>query len=513
MTIKERAALLSLALAAQAAFPASPRAGDAVSAAIVGASGLVQARRDGPAGGAWAAVEKTPAALLGGTAVRTGRKSSAFLRLGAGVTALLQEDTVLTLEDLREGRLLARLEIGVLAVRAAKGGLVQFRTPAAALTARGAEFRVTVLSGGRTAVELADGELGVSDNRGHQLLLRSGESVQVDLRGLEVPRRMPAAGALRREALKDLARREAAADAFKERLYAAAADGARRAEWQEGRALVGSDGRRLRFETWLKRPRADQLEVVTLNARPGRTDYHYFLGTFDAAVPADVSDALRAVSGTAGAAPGRTLTAYESARSNGPDVVLEAADGGHLVDLNANADGADDVSAVFDPVSGGFRNAAGAAAWRSLFDRWGLYLNGRLAGGWTGNNIQVKSDAAPSTNADPFSGASLTAANALLDGGALALGPASVTHPHAGTLRQDWTWSFSEGSSLSFASAALKGGAAERGTLPAAGGAADFRRTLPGKGLEQTVSSSLFAGRRIELRLDPALALPTGLVP
>ncbi|TBR18781.1 hypothetical protein EPO15_14950 [bacterium] len=515
--IRVRGTVISLALAAWAVVFARPSdaAGTPVDASVAGASGLVQVRGDGPAGGQWQTVEKTPSALRGGTALRTGRRSTAFLRLGTGVTALLQEDTVVTLEDLRADRLLVRLDVGVAAVRTPRGGarLIQFRTPAAALTARGAEFRLTVLSGGRTAVELSDGELGVEDNRGHQLLLRAGESVSVDLRGLEVPRRMPAAAALRREGLKELVRREAAADSFKERLYAAAAEGARRAEWQEGRALIGSDGRRVRVETWLRRPRADQLEFVTLNAREGGSGYHYFLGTFDAGVGDDVSAALRGLSGTAGAAPGRTLTAYESVRSNGADVVMESADGGHLVDLNANADGTDDVSAVFDPVSGGFRDAAGTAAWRSLFDRWGLYLNGRLAGGWTGNNIQKSADTTPSTTNDPFSNAALTAANALLDGGNLATRSVSVTHPQPGLLRQSWAWSFSDGTSLGFASTALAGGAAAPGVVPGVGGAAAFRRALPGTALEQSVSSSLFSGRRIELFLDPALALPTGLVP
>lgn len=506
-----------LALAAWAAVFARPAdaAAAAVSASVAGASGLLQVRRDGPAGGAWATVEKTPAPLLGGTSVRTGRKSTGFLRLGEGVTVLLQEDTVLTLEDLRAERLLVRVEIGVAAVRTPAGvtRMMQFRTPAAVLTARGAEFRMTVLSGGRTAVELSEGELGVEDNRGHQLLLRAGESVQVDLRGLEVPRRMPAAGALRREGLKDLIRREAAADSFKERLHASAADGLRRGEWQEGRAQIGSDGKRVRVEAWLRRPRADQLQFVTLNGRPGRTDYHSFLATYDAAVGADVSEALRAVSGTAGAAPGRTLTAYESVRSNGPDVVLETADGGHQVNLNGNADGADDVAAAFDPVTGAFRDAVGTTAWRSLFDHWGLYVNGRLAAGWTGNNIQTSGGTTPSTNADPFSGAALTAANALLDGAVLANRTVSVTHPAAGLVRQTWSWSFSDGTTLGYASGGLQGGDVAPGSLPAAGGAASFRRALLGTRLEQSVSSSLFSGRRIELSLDPALGLTTGLVP
>ncbi|MBI5598042.1 MAG: FecR domain-containing protein [Elusimicrobia bacterium] len=490
---------------AAAAAPAGP--------SVAGASGLLQLRPalDAP----WATLEKIPSALGPGAALRTGRQSSAFLKLGGADTALLQEDTVLTLEDVGGERFLARVEIGVSVFRFADVGrrVVQVRTPAAALTVRGGEFRVSVLAGGRTTVESAEGELGVEDNRGHQLLLRSGESVRIDLRGLEVPVRMPAAAALRREGLRERIRAELESDAFREGLYASGAEALRRLEWEEGRTAMDSRGARVRAESWVRRPRADQLELVAVNGREGRTDYLYHLGTFSAAVPGDISGALRALAGTAGAAPALTLTAYESARSNGPDVLMETADGGHLVDLNANADGADDVSSVFDPVTGDFRSAAGASAWRSLFDRWGVYVNGRLAAGWTGANILVNGDAVPSTVTDPFTGGALTAAHALMNGAQLAARAVSVTYPAPSARLQVLSSSWAEGSSLSTVSRGLCGGEVASAALPAGSGAAAFRAVLLGAGLEQSVSSSLFSGRTIELRLDPALAFMTGALP
>ncbi|MBI3299310.1 MAG: FecR domain-containing protein [Elusimicrobia bacterium] len=499
-----------------AAFSALPaRAEASRSASIAGASGLVQVR--GVNGERWVSVDKFPRALASGEAVRSGRQSSAFLRLAGEDTALLQEETVFTLEEARPERLLGRVEIGVAVFRFAvtKGRKAQIRTPAAALSSRGGEFRVSVLSGGRTTVDLAEGELGISDNRGHQLLLRAGESVRVDLRGLEVPRRLPAAAALRREGLRERIRREADGDGFRERLYASAAEGARRGEWEKGRALIDSSGRRLRAETWLLRPRPDQLELVTLTARPGRADYFYHLGTFDAALGGDTAAALRAMAGTAGAPPPRTLIAYEAVRSNGPDVMLETADGGHLVDLNANAVAADDVAAVFDPVTGTFSDASGRAAWRSLFDRYGLYLNGRLADGYSGANIQSSADAmaAASSANDPFSGAVLTAATALLDGGVLSAFTPSLTSPVPGSVSQLSSKVWVEGSNLSVTSSGLEGGRLRSGALPAVGGASAFRSLLLGTRLEQYIGSSLFGGRRIELNVDPALALSTGLVP
>lgn len=490
---------------AAAAAPAGP--------SVAGASGLLQLRPalDAP----WATLEKVPAALGPGAALRTGRQSTAFLKLGGADTALLQEDTVLTIEDMGGERFLARVDIGVVVFLFGGVGkrVVQVRTPAAALTVRGGEFRVSVLSGGRTTVESAQGDLGVSDNRGHQLLLRSGESVRVDLRGLEVPVRMPAAVALRREGLRERIRAELEADSFREGLYASGAEALRRLEWEEGRCAMDSRGARVRSESWVRRPRADQLELVAVNGRAGRTDYFYHLATFSAPVPGDISGALRVMAGTTGGAPALTLTAYESVRSNGPDVVMETADGGHLVDLNANADGADDVSALFDPVTGSFRSAAGTSAWRSLFDRWGLYVNGRLAAGWTGANIQVNGDAVPSTVTDPFTGGALTAANALMNGAQLAARAVSVTYPSPSARLQVWSSSWAEGSALSTVSRGLSGGEVGTAALPAGSGAAAFRAALLGAGLEQSLSSSLFSGRSIELRLDPAMALITGGVP
>ncbi len=501
-----------LALLLGLACPAG--AADPPGVVVLGASGLVQSRAaaDVP----WRAVEKTPAPAAVGTSLRSGRQSSAFLRVGPDSTALLQEDTVLTLEDAAPGRLLVRVDIGVAVFHVARDPArrVQVRTPSAALSARGGEFRVTVLSGGRTTVELSEGELGVEDNRGHELLLRAGESVRVDLRGLEIPQRLPAVADLRRESLRERIRRETAADSFRERLLDAASEARRRDEWEAGRALVDPGGNRVRVETYVRRPRADQLEFVVLNSRADQRDYFYHLGTYDAPLPDDPSDALRALAGTAGAAPPRTLLAYESARSNGPDVVLETADGGHLVDLNANADGNDDVSGVFDPETGVIIPAAGTAAWRSLFDRYGLYVNGRLAAGWTGANIQVSADKVRTTANDPFSGAALSAANALMDAGALAARTTAVANPAAGLARQLVVDSWSDGSSLTAYSAGLSAGGETAGAgLPGAGGAQAFRAALSGHGLEQSLSSTLFGGRSIRLRLDPALGVPAGLVP
>ncbi|MDE2292626.1 MAG: FecR domain-containing protein [Elusimicrobia bacterium] len=503
--------ILACALAASLCLPARA-AWQGVS--LAGASGLVQLRPSSEE--SWRSLERGRGDIRPGAELRTGRESAAYVRLGDGATVLLQQDSLLAVEEDVPGRLTVRVDIGV-GVFEFPGEArrrVQVRTPSAAMTVRGGDFRLSVLGGGRTTVELSRGAVGVEDNRGHQVLLRAGESVRVDLRGLEVPQRIPAEAQLRREGLRERIAHEAEDDSFREGVGAAAVASERRIEWEEGRVLIDGAGDRVRAESWVRRPSADQLELVSLDSTRGGDSYFYRLNTYSSAVPDDISGALRAAAGTAGAAPPLTLVSYEAARSNGTDVVLEKADGGHLVDVNSNADGSDDVSAVFDPVAGVFVGASGLSAWRSVFDRYGLYLDGRLASGYTGSNLQAVSAGTPSSTMDPFSGAALTSANALMDpGGGLATRTVSVTAPGAGSVREDQSSTWSDGSSLLVGSSGLADGSASGTSPPASGTAAAFRSALPGRWVEQTLTSPLFGGRSIDLTLDPRTALSQGLLP
>ena len=207
-------------------------------------------------------------------------------------------------------------------------------------------------------------------------------------------------------------RREMSLDMSKEEVQSAAAKEIKLAEFQQGKVLIDVFGQRVRLEEYIVRPRADQFKLVVLNERATRFDYFYYLGTFNQALPADLSVALRQLGGGLGTAPAYFLTGFETGRSNTRDSAVEVAQGGHLVDVNNNADPADNVAFFYDAVTDRYIDAVGKSVFQTLFDRYGFYLNGGLKYGWT-NNITSYSLAGGMTQAalaDPITGAALAAA-------------------------------------------------------------------------------------------------------
>jgi len=349
-------------------------AGEARCQAVVEASGIVQVQK--PGAKAWAQIEHLPLRLASGASVRTGGGASALLSLGDESRVSLGQDTSLTVEEVSDSRHSLKLHLGVLKAYVAHVARRRFevRTPAAVASVRGTEFQVTVLSGGRTRLELYRGILGVEDNRGNHVLLRPNESLSVDRRGMAAPQHLPTQREARRGETRSAAQRELGLDMSREEVLAAAAREIRLAEYQQGKALIDVSGRRVRVEEYVMRPRPDQFKFVVLNKREGRLDYFYYLGTFNQALPTDMSAALRQMGGRADAAPEYFLTAFETGRSNTRDSMLEKAEGGHLVDVNHNVGGADDDGALFDPVTDRFEDVTGRAVFTTLYDRYGFYV-------------------------------------------------------------------------------------------------------------------------------------------
>ena len=120
--------------------------------------------------------------------------------------------------------------------------------------------------------------------------------------------------ALTREQFQTVMRREMSLDMSKEEVLAAAAREIKLAEFQQGKVLMDVFGQRVRLEEYIIRPRADQFKLVVLNERQSRFDYFYYLGTFNTALPTDMSVALRQLSGSVGTAPTFWLTGFETGR-------------------------------------------------------------------------------------------------------------------------------------------------------------------------------------------------------
>ena len=381
---------------------------------------------------------------------------------------------------------------------------------------RGTEFLVSVAAGGRTTVDLFRGLLGVEDRRGHQLLLRPNERLRIDLRGMGVGERLPSRTQVERQDFRAQMNREVALDLRKEEVLAAAAREIKLAEYQQGKALIDVNGDRVRLEEYILRTRADQFKFVVLNERDSRLDYFYYLGTFNSTLPTDLSAALRQLSGQPDTAPEYFLTAFETGRSNTQDSLLESGQGGHLVDVNNNADLNDNVSWWFDSAADRFVDVSGRPFFQSLFDRYGFYLNGKLKYGWRGTNISSYQEKADSVNTDPLSGAALDAASAWLDPatGQLAVRTWNWTFPDASRVHQRFYESYSDGSYTSWDNYIIddEGRTASVSDFSNLLSGTAFMRRLLDFNFEQVITASEFGGRKIDLVVEPRILIQSGLI-
>jgi hypothetical protein len=140
------------------------------------------------------------------------------------------------------------------------------------------------------------------------------------------------------------------------------------------------------------------------------------------------------------------VTDFATTRSNGRDSLVERGSGGHQVDVNGNADPLDDV-------------AGGGMAFRTLFDRYGVYANGLLKRGFTGVALQTYSDATASSANDPLTGAAL--------GAALPVVVINTTYPDAAAARKMTLESYGDGTSITREELSLdfSGGVAPRASF------------------------------------------------
>ncbi|MDE2511358.1 MAG: hypothetical protein KGL74_09570, partial [Elusimicrobia bacterium] len=274
-----------------------------------------------------------------------------------------------------------------------------------------------------------------------------------------------------------------------------------------GHALTDAAGLRVRAEEFVVRTGPASFVFVALNSRRGPgLSYYSWNGTFDRALPTDLSGVFDVLPGSAGGAAAWTLTSYVATRSNGSDSFVERATGGHQVDLNGNSDPTDDVSVLYNPATDAFADVAGRPVFKVLFDAYGAYANGVLKNGWTGSALQSPNDEIPASSNDPITGAALASA--------LPVYTSNATFPDPGSVRQIVYQSYSDGTSVSFdnRSVAPGGGVV---TSAATGGATSgpaLQAGLLKSAFEQTTSASEL-GRPVDVMVSPRILIETGALP
>lgn len=472
------------------------------------AEGLVQVRAMGS--DRWAPADSPPRVLAAGDSLRTGFHARAVIALDGGAVLEAGGNTQLALDDgLRGGAATLWFGVARLSARSLRGRTLELRVPGAVARARSesAAWRTTVVTGGRIAIEVEDGLLGVEDSRGGTMRLRAGERVEIDAVGLHEPTARPSPERARRDDFADRMRRELALDREIDSAQSLVAAQERREEYEQGRVLTDASGAPARAAEFVVRVAPDSFKFVSLSLRRGSgLSFYSWTGVFDAALPKNLAPVFAILPGSAGAPAPWTLTGFTAVTSNGIDSVVSSGAGGHQVDVNHNSDPNDDVSVLYDPATDAFAAVSGQAVYKVLFDRYGLYSDGVLKSGWTASNMQAQSDAVAATVNDPLSGAALAAP--------LPAVTTNETFPDAGFARRITLNSYSDGTSLTVDERSLSAGGGVAG-LPPLGGATSgpaWQAVLLRASFEQTTTATEFGGRSIDLLVSPrALVLTGGL--
>ena len=437
-------------------------AGPVRAAVLREASGLVQVRAAG--GDNWRPAGKTPRPLSEGDSVRTGFNALARVELinGTQIEAAGNTHFAIEADGSAQTRIAALFGSLRLTAFAAGGRSVSVRAPTCLVRARGDRvvLRLTVAGGGNATLEVEKGLAGVEDNRGRSFLLGEGRRMDIDLSGLHEPSAAPTPAQVRKTDFLALMRRELGFELGRDADFAAAARESRREEHELGRLLSDSNGSRVRIEEYVVRPTLNRLALVVMNGRPQGLSYFSWDGSFNQALPRNLELVFAGLAGSGGAATQWTLTDYAATRSNGPDSLIERGSGGHQVDVNGNADPLDDVP-------------GGGAAFKTLFDRFGLYANGVLKRGFANAvPLQTYADATASTTNDPLTAAAL--------GTPLPVVVINTTFPDAASARRVRLESYGDGTKVTREELALEfsGGAAPRALFGS-----------PGRNVEERVDS------------------------
>jgi hypothetical protein len=494
--------------------------GGSYAAKITDTWGKVEVRRQGSA--EWQRVEGT-GALQAGDSVKTNWRGKMRMYLEDGSRVDMGSSSSVTLENDGAGGTSTTVKLGLGRLKAwVKKAKRKFevRTPSAVCAVRGTEFEVET-DGNRTAVDLINGMLAVSDNAGNESLLTGGQHVNVDERGIGAVQSLEEGRSNRREENQGPLKTELSLDMTKEQVLSAAAEEVKLAEYQQGKSMIDVFGERVRLAQYIMRPSPNQFKLVVLNARSGRFDYFFYKGTFNTDLPTDLSLALGQLAGCAGAPCSYYQTSYETGRSNLTDTVAERAWDGHQVDVNANAVANDDVASYFDSSLNRHVNVSGAY-WKTLYDNYYLKYNGVTFNTWEPNIGVTPYNGTLGTGVQAYFKDDGTQQDALHkyigDNGALGTtlpGQNSDRSPDGTVLHDKIKLTYGAGTYWEQYDNYIvddTGRVASLGDFSGNRGGATYRETLLKWNFEQVITCSLFGGRKIDLVIEPKTLIQSGII-
>jgi len=367
----------------------------------------------------------------------------------------------------------------------------EVRTPSAVCAVRGTDFMVSADAEGNSRVEVYEGSVLAGDSQGNSSLVREGQFSDIPAGGrMKDPGNNPdgpgdmnsAAGGLR-----ELARAEIYGELSKEDVLSRAQEEMKASEYQSRKVAVDAYGNRVRMEEYTIRPAANQFKYVVLNTRDNRFDFGKILFTFNAALPANLSDATaNMITAPGSEAPAWYLTDMNSVMSNTVDKVTEDASGGAMVFNNSLSD------PRYNLIFGNYAFYAAGPAQAGLNGGLGLQL-------WAKTNYNVPNNTHSSISY--YGGAAPTIVTAQPGG-------PDVFHTYTGNIYSDNTWIaaedyvlFNDGDVLSTGD--FNSGLGQGNTVDAVTDKLNFQRVY---------TSSLFGGRTIDVMYSAKLLKEAGLL-
>jgi hypothetical protein len=454
------------------------------------------------ASGNWERLSGVNQQLAPGDEVRTGRDAEAEILADSGSRIRLASSSSFKISGEVSGKTSLGLVFGRLrAWVKKKSGRFEVRTPTAVCAVRGTEFSLEVNpQTAQTQVDLFRGTLEVRDNLGNELVLEEGRRVSVTREGIGAPQEISKALESERQEGRAALAREVGLAMSKEAVLAAAAEEIKLAEYRQGKSLIDVFGNRVQLEEYVMRPAADQFKLVVLNKRESRLDYFFYQGTFNTTLPTDLSLALAQVSGTPGY-PTWYLTSYRTGRSNTVDSVEENAWDGHPVDVNANADPDDNITAYFDSTSNKYVSVTGQF-YKTLFDYYAISYNGTQTYSWTPAAPGVQSYLSSAITTSIYGGNANYNIDSSLPDGTYLHNRITETYGPAGD-------EFTQYDNYIIGN---EGETATLGDFAGVTSGTQYRQKLLDWNFQQVITSSFFGGRKIDLVVEPKILIQSGLM-
>jgi len=280
-----------------------------------------------------------------GDRLKTSFDSQAKVMFYSGHSAVLSQNSDMVISQAGSTKTDLNLFQGKLRSKVKKLGFKQsykVKTPQAVCAVRGTDFTVGV-QGNETSVMVYEGRVEATENNtGAAVLIGAGQYSNITSgRQPSTPESMDETqmdqGNIQSESgedteLREEIRKEMFEEISREAVLSRAADEIKRAEYENGKALIDAHGNRVRLEEYIVRPEDNQFKYVVLNHRGNRFDFGKILFTFDETLPDDLTLVTKNMFySEQESKPGWILTDLVSVISNTQDQVNEEASGGDMV--------------------------------------------------------------------------------------------------------------------------------------------------------------------------------------